>query len=137
MYGMCRVDQAKDIGPHFEDEHGEPDTLPVQFRDPVTGYCQPYPHLGKPLTKQTAWVPTYVLRFRKTIPSDNGDVSKALHAMSDLEIVTLLHDGPFKSAQNEWTRAKRTKDEIKEMQDNARRHSRADRVSVCSSCWAV
>jgi hypothetical protein len=83
---------AKSVRPYFEDEHGEPDTLPAQFVDPDTNYCQPYPHWKASLTKQVAWVPTYILRFRSTVPKDRSELSSVLHGLSDEQIVVLLHD---------------------------------------------
>lgn len=120
---------AKTVRPYFEDEHGEPDTLPAQFVDPVTKYCQPYPHWKAPLTKQVVWIPTYILRFRSMIPKDRGELSAKLHSLSDEQIVTLLHDGPFKSAQNAWRDMKKTNEELEVMRMGARRYQRIDRVS--------
>lgn len=129
---MCRVELVKDIGPHFVDEHGDPDTLPSHLFDPKTDYCQPCPHLTAPLDEQTAWVPTFLLRFRKTIPTGDSELSNALRALSDYDVLVLLHDGPFKSAQSSWKRQQNTDSDIEEMRAKARRYSRADRVSVCS-----
>ncbi|KAF8594940.1 hypothetical protein BDV93DRAFT_564924 [Ceratobasidium sp. AG-I] len=128
-YGMLRIAAAKDVGPYFEDANKQPDTLPAQFRD-KTGYCQPYPHLRAPLTKQMIWVPTFMLRFKKTISVGDSEVSKALRDMSDYQIVVLLHDGPFKTAQNEWRRQKLTVAQLDEMRAEARRKMRADRTAT-------
>lgn len=126
---MLGITASKEIRPYFEDEYGEPDTLPTQFVDPDTRYCRPYPHWKCPLTKQVAWVPTFLLRVRSTIPKDDSDVSNMLRNLSDEQIVTLLNDGPFKSAQTAWRDMKRTDVEIEAMRSSARRYQRVDRVS--------
>lgn len=125
---MLNIQAAKSIRPYFEDEYGEPDTLPEQFIDPETKYCQPYPHWKAPLTKQAAWVPTYILRFRSTISNDQSDLSILLRNLSDEQIIVLLSDGPFKSAQTAWRDLKKTDQELEAMRSNARRYQRAERV---------
>ncbi|KAF8607835.1 hypothetical protein BDV93DRAFT_552656 [Ceratobasidium sp. AG-I] len=125
--GMLRVAHIKDVGPFFLDEHNRFDTLPAQFTDPKTMYCQPFPHPKAPLTQQTEWVPTYVLRFKKTTPADNSEASKALRELSDQQIVTLLYDGPFKTFQNYWGQTERSQEELEEMQAKARRYMRVER----------
>jgi hypothetical protein len=75
---MCQMVVAKSVQPYFEDEHGQPDTLLAQFVDPDTGYCQPSPHWKLTLSKQLAWVPTYLQCFRSMIPNDNSDRSLKL-----------------------------------------------------------
>ncbi|QRV94933.1 hypothetical protein RhiJN_22951 [Ceratobasidium sp. AG-Ba] len=101
-YRMLGITSAKGVRPHFEDDFSEPDTLPAKFLDPETNYCQPFPHWSASLTKQTAWVPTYLLRFRSTIPNNESELSNMLRALSDEQILILLHDGPFKTAQTTW-----------------------------------
>lgn len=128
---MLGISIAKEVGPHFEDENKKPITLPDHARDPKTGYCRPYPHLTQALTKQMEWVPTYINRFQKTIPEGKSELSLALKDLSDFQIVVLLHDGPFKSAQNAWKQKAKTDAQIAEMQEEARRGIRAERVSVC------
>lgn len=132
MCRIVRVDKINNMGPHFVDEHGNPDTLPAHAYDPITDYCQPYPHLTAALTRQTAWIPTYILRFIKTIPNNQSEVSRELLQLSEYDIVVLLYDGPFKSAQSSWIKKQKTDMEVKEMCTNSRRYARADRVSVCS-----
>jgi hypothetical protein len=95
---MLAITAAHEVRPYFEDDYGNPDTLPAQFVDPNTGYCPPFLHWRAALTKQVAWVPTYILRFKSTIPNNQSELSKVLHSLSDKVIVTLLHDGAFKSA---------------------------------------
>ncbi|KAG8727999.1 hypothetical protein FRC10_005421, partial [Ceratobasidium sp. 414] len=134
FYRMLGIAAAREIRPFFEDDYGEPDTLPVQFVDPDTGYCRPYPHWKMPLTKQVVWIPTYVVRFRSTIPHDRSELSNVLRALSDEQIVILLNDGPFKSAQAAWRDFKKTDTEIEAMRSNARRYQRCDRkVAVRTS----
>jgi hypothetical protein len=125
---LCIV-ASRDIRPPFEDEFGEPDTLPAQFVDPDTHYCQPYPHWKWPLTKQVAWIPTYVLRFKTTIPKDQSDLSAVLRNLSDEHIIILLNDGPFKSAQAAWRDLKKSDADIEIMRSSARRYQPVDRVS--------
>jgi hypothetical protein len=112
MLGMVA---AKSVRPYFEDKHGEPDTLPTQFVNPETGYCQPFPHWRVPLTKQVAWIPTYITRFRSTIPYDDSDLSIQLRALTDKQIIVLLHDGPFKSAQTAWRDMNKSDEELEQM----------------------
>jgi hypothetical protein len=130
FYRMLCIAAAREVRPYFEDEYGDPDTLPSQFVNPDTGYCQPYPHWRAPLTKQVAWVPTYILRFKTTIPNDQSELSKVLRSLSDEAIVILLHDGAFKSATTAWRDAKKSDAEIEVMRSNARRYQRCDRVSL-------
>lgn len=125
---MLGISAAKAIQPYFEDEHNEPDTLPTQFIDPETKYCQPYPHWKASLTKQVAWIPTYILRFRSTIPNNRSELSTLLKSLSDEQIVVLLNDGPFKTAQTVWRDMKKTDEELEIMRANARKYQRTDRV---------
>lgn len=125
---MLGIAAAREIRPFFEDDYGEPDTLPTQFIDPDTHYCRPYPHWKSSLTKQVAWVPTFILRFKSTIPKDQTDLSNVLRNLSDEQIVILLNDGPFKSAQAAWRDMKKTDIEIEAMRSSSRRYQRVDRV---------
>lgn len=127
---MLEIAAAREVRPYFEDEYGEPDTLPAQFIDPDTGYCRPYPHWKAALTKQAAWVPTFILRFRSTIPNDRSELSNVLRGLSDEAITILLHDGPFKSATTAWRDAKKSDVEVEAMRSNARRYQRCNRVSL-------
>ncbi|KAF8594224.1 hypothetical protein BDV93DRAFT_515951 [Ceratobasidium sp. AG-I] len=112
FYRMLGITAAREVRPYFEDEYGEPDTLPAQFVDPDSGYCQPYPHWKAPLTKQAAWVPTFILRFKSTIPNGQSELSNVLQGLSDELITTLLHDGPFKLATTAWRDAKKSDAEV-------------------------
>ncbi|KAG9084504.1 hypothetical protein FS749_005189 [Ceratobasidium sp. UAMH 11750] len=127
---MLGITAAKAIQPYFEDELGDPDTLPAQFIDPETNYCQPYPHWKAPLTKQVAWLPTYLLRFRSTIPKDRSDLSAALNNLTDEQIIILLNDGPFKTAQTAWRDMKKTDEEVEVMRANARRYQKTERKAT-------
>jgi hypothetical protein len=126
---MLSIAAAREIRPPFEDEYGEPDTLPAQFVDPDSGYCRPYPHWKSGLTRQVIWVPTFILRFKATIPNDQSELSITLRGLSDEQIVILLNDGPFKSGQAAWRDMKKTDSEIDTMRSNSRRYQRVDRVS--------
>ncbi|KAG9092551.1 hypothetical protein FS749_015622 [Ceratobasidium sp. UAMH 11750] len=130
FYRMLGITAAKAIQPYFEDDFGDPDTLPAQFMDPDTKYCQPYPHWKAPLTKQTAWIPTYILRFRSTIPSDRSELSTLLKSLSEEQIVILLNDGPFKTAQTVWRDMKKSDEELEVMRKNSRRYQRAERKAT-------
>ncbi|QRV96984.1 hypothetical protein RhiJN_25003 [Ceratobasidium sp. AG-Ba] len=129
-YRMLGITSAKGVRPHFEDDFGEPDTLPAKFLDPETNYCQPFPHWSASLTKQTAWVPTYLLWFRSTIPNNESELSNMLRALSDEQILILLHDGPFKTAQTTWRDMRKSKEEIDTMRSNAPRYQRSDRKAA-------
>ncbi|KAB5587918.1 hypothetical protein CTheo_8639 [Ceratobasidium theobromae] len=132
-YRMLGIRAAKEIGPHFEDQYGEPDTLPEQFTDPDTKYCQPRPHWKAPLTKQVAWVPTFLLRFRSTIPNDQSELSNRLRSLSDEQIVILLVDGPFRSARTAWQNMKKSEPEIEAMRSTSRRYQRSERKASIRS----
>ncbi|QRV77038.1 hypothetical protein RhiJN_05053 [Ceratobasidium sp. AG-Ba] len=132
-YQVLGITSSKGIGPHFEDEYGEPDTLPAMFVDPETNYCRPYPHWTQPMDKQTAWLGTYLLRFRSTIPNDQSSLSNSLRNMSDERILTLLHDGPFKTAQTVWYNMNKTEEEIQSMKSNSRRYQRSERKAALRS----
>ncbi|CUA74377.1 hypothetical protein RSOLAG22IIIB_11171 [Rhizoctonia solani] len=126
-YGMLGINAAKDVRPFFVNSNGGLDTLPAFAKDPVTGYCTPYPNWKVSLAKQTAWIPTYLLRFRAIIPNDNNELSRTLRGMTDEQILIVLHDGPWKSARKAWRDLKKSDGEIKVMQSNARRYQRTDR----------
>jgi hypothetical protein len=132
---MLSITAASEIRPYFEDEYGEPDTLPAQFVDPDTKYCRPYPHWKASLVKQAAWIPTYILRFRSTIPSDQSELSIMLRGLTDQQILILLNDGPFKSACASWRNNKKTDLEIEGMRSSARRYQRCERVSTIYLCY--
>lgn len=127
---MLAIAIASEIRPYFEDDYGDPDTLPAQFVDPETNYCRPYPHWKASLVKQVAWIPTYILRFRSTVPTDQSELSTMLRGLTDEQILILLNDGPFKSACAAWRNAKKTDLEIEAMRSNARRYQRCDRVRI-------
>lgn len=132
---MLGITVASEIRPYFEDEYGEPDTLPAQFADPETKYCRPYPHWKSSLAKQIAWVPTYILRFKSTISHDSTELSAMLRNLTDEQILILLNDGPFKSACAAWRNAKKTESEIEAMRSVARRYQRCDKVRTIFSLF--
>ncbi|CCO36530.1 hypothetical protein BN14_10668 [Rhizoctonia solani AG-1 IB] len=103
-YGMLEVECSKDITVYFEHKNGEPDTLPLIFVNPQTGYCRPRPHWKKSLLKQLAWIMTF---------------------LSDEQIIILLCDGPFKTATTVWRDRKYTDAQIQELQSIERRKHRA------------
>ncbi|KAG8684462.1 hypothetical protein FRC11_012067 [Ceratobasidium sp. 423] len=127
---MQKISASRFIHPYFEDEHGEPDTLPVFALDPDTGYCQPYPHWKASLSRQVAWVPTYIKRFRATIPNDNSDVSQILRDFTDEQIVILLHDEPFKTASAKWSEMRKSPEEVEAMRSQARWYKRTERKAA-------
>ncbi|QRV74707.1 hypothetical protein RhiJN_02722 [Ceratobasidium sp. AG-Ba] len=127
FYRMIGITAAKFIPPHFEDEFGEPDTLPTAFIDPQTGYCIPRPHWKASLLKQIAWVPTYILWFKSPIPNDGSELSAVLRNLSDEQIVTLLHDGPLKTCQTTFRDMRKSDEEIQEMRGQALKYRRTER----------
>ncbi|KAF8603014.1 hypothetical protein BDV93DRAFT_508771 [Ceratobasidium sp. AG-I] len=135
FYRMLAITTASEIRPFFEDEYGDPDTLPTQFVDPDTKYCRPYPHWKAPLVKQAAWVPTYILRFRSTVPNDQSELSNMLRNLTDEQVLILLNDGPFKSACAAWRNAKKTDAEIEAMRSSARRYQRSDKKAAVRSMY--
>ncbi|QRV94938.1 hypothetical protein RhiJN_22956 [Ceratobasidium sp. AG-Ba] len=133
FYRMLRIPAAGSVRGYFLDAHGQPDTLPAQFVDPDTQYCQPYPHWGEKLTKQMAWVPTYVSQFKGTIPKDQSELSKTLTNLSDEQIIILLNDGPFKTSSATFKANQKTPAELKQLQSRARKYQRGERkVTICS-----
>lgn len=126
---MLGIASAKSMCPYSEDKHSEPNTLPSQFVGPDTHYCQPYPHWKTPPTKQVTWIPTYIPRFRATIPNDCGELSTLLCNLSDEQIVTLLHDGPFQLAQTAWRDMKKMDEKVEAMRAEARCYRQVDKVS--------
>ncbi|KAG8709885.1 hypothetical protein FRC11_005135 [Ceratobasidium sp. 423] len=137
FYHMQKITAARLIRPYFEDEHGEPDTLPAFALDPTTGYCQPYPHWKAPFTKQVPWIPTYIKRFRATIPKDNSDLSQILRDLTDEQIVILLHDGPWRTAVLKWSEMRKTPEEIEGMRSQARRYKRIERKTAVRKSYIV
>ncbi|KAG8707040.1 hypothetical protein FRC09_002066 [Ceratobasidium sp. 395] len=135
FYKMLGISAAREIRPFFEDDYGEPDTLPADFVDPDTLYCRPYPHWKLPLTKQVRWIPTFIVRFQTTIPKDDSDTSKLLQSLTVKQIVTLLNDGPFKSAQAAWRSLEKTDLEVSAMQSDARRYQRTEKKSVTRALY--
>ncbi|KAG9120485.1 hypothetical protein FRC07_004010 [Ceratobasidium sp. 392] len=127
FYCMLGIQAAQHVWAFFEDAYSQPDTLPVQFRDPNTGFIQPYPHWLAPLTRQVAWIPTYISRFKAMIPNDQTALSKTLRDLSDKQIIILLYDGPFKTACAAWRLSKKTEEEMRQMQSETRRYQRGKR----------
>ncbi|QRW01120.1 hypothetical protein RhiLY_00117 [Ceratobasidium sp. AG-Ba] len=129
FYRMIGINAAKSIPPHYEDEYGEPDTLPLLFTDPETGYCTPKVHWKAVLTKQLAWVPTYLLWFRSTIPNDKSEVSTVLRSLTDEQIIILLHDGPLRTCQTMFRDKKKSEEELVEMRVQSLEYHRRDKAS--------
>ncbi|KAG9084884.1 hypothetical protein FRC06_003848, partial [Ceratobasidium sp. 370] len=111
-YHMLEISAAKEIRPFYEDEHGNPDVFPEQFIDPVTKYCKPFPHWTKVFQRQGLWVPTYIDHFVSLIPKDGGELAVCLKSFSEEDIVALLFNGPWKTAQSVWCAANKTEVEI-------------------------
>ncbi|KAF8672228.1 hypothetical protein RHS04_07833 [Rhizoctonia solani] len=133
FYYMCAINAAKNAWPYFEDKHVKPNTLPVEFRDPVTGYCQPFPHWKALLIKQIIWVPTYIQRFKATIPNNGSKLSKKSQALTNEQIVALLVDGPFKTVQALWCSSDKTGEELKQMRATARHYQQSkQKANICS-----
>ncbi|KAF8670827.1 hypothetical protein RHS04_08537, partial [Rhizoctonia solani] len=133
FYCMCAINAAKNAWPYFEDKHGKPNTLPVEFRDPVTGYCQPFPHWKALLIKQIIWVPMYIQRFKATIPNNSSELSKKLQALTNEQIVALLVDCPFKTVQALWHSSDKTGEELKQMCATARHYQWSkQKANICS-----
>ncbi|QRV84784.1 hypothetical protein RhiJN_12800 [Ceratobasidium sp. AG-Ba] len=127
FYRMIGITAARFIPPHFENEYGEPDTLPAAFRDHRTGYCTPKIHWKAILPKQIAWVPTFLLWFKCTIPNDGSKLSEVLRSLSDEQIIILLYDGPLKTCQTTFRDMKKTDEEIKAMQVQALKYRHRER----------
>lgn len=126
---MGGIKQAKDISPPFYDKTGAPDVFPYFAVDPETGYCQPYPDWTSPLTSQPEWVPTYLERFRKTIPNNASTLSKVLRGLSDEEVIASMHDAPFSTARNSRRQTAKSGEALLQMQSEVRQRWRLDRVS--------
>ncbi|QRV79854.1 hypothetical protein RhiJN_07869 [Ceratobasidium sp. AG-Ba] len=127
MYQMLKIKAIKDIRAPFDNKHRRPDMLPAEFIDPATGSGTPYPDWRAALTSNMAWIPTYILLFRTTVPNDGSEVLTELQSLSDEHIVTYLHNGPYKTAQAHWRNLKKSKDEIDEMRQAAWRYQRTDK----------
>ncbi|QRV91933.1 hypothetical protein RhiJN_19951 [Ceratobasidium sp. AG-Ba] len=135
LYRLINISAARDIKPYFEDAYGNPDTLPAQFIDPNTGYCQPFPYWKGSLIKQVAWIPTFIQCFRTILPLEQPELAKQLSSLSDEAIVILLHKGPFKTCATAWRDAKRSDAEIKQMRLAARRYQRSDRKASARAVY--
>ncbi|QRW11229.1 hypothetical protein RhiLY_10228 [Ceratobasidium sp. AG-Ba] len=127
FYRLINIRASREVKPYFEDEFGEPDTLPAQFIDPVTGECPVFPHWKAPLTKQTEWIPAFLRRYRLSIPNNGSPSSEMLRNKTDKEIITLLMDGTFKTCATTWGNFEKTEEEIAQMQAQARAYQRAER----------
>ncbi|KAG8692777.1 hypothetical protein FRC09_010964 [Ceratobasidium sp. 395] len=104
------------LAPHFEDEYGNADVFPSQFIDPVTKYCQPYPHWTIPFQKQALWVPTYVQIYYATIPQvKDPDLVAVLKSLSTEDVVALMYHGPWRTARATWARDHKDKSDIQAM----------------------
>ncbi|KAG8766625.1 hypothetical protein FRC12_006749 [Ceratobasidium sp. 428] len=130
FYRMLGITAAKEIPPHYEDEYGEPDTLPKQFIDPDTGYCRPCPHWEAAPVKQIAWIPTYLERFFATIPNDGSELATTLRSLTVEQVVILLIDGPFKTARASWRDMKKSDEEVKAMRKYHRGYQRTERKAI-------
>ncbi|QRW10141.1 hypothetical protein RhiLY_09140 [Ceratobasidium sp. AG-Ba] len=132
LYGLAKIRSANDVQPYYEDEYGQPNTLPEAYFDRATGQGRVFPHWKAPLNKQLAWLPYYLRRFKATIPHDNSELSEALRALRDEEILILLNDGAFKTCCAAWhtITLNKTKDKIEAMKSNARRYQRTERKAI-------
>ncbi|QRV96269.1 hypothetical protein RhiJN_24287 [Ceratobasidium sp. AG-Ba] len=130
FYRMLGISCAREVKPYFLDKYGEPDTLPDQFKNPINGYIQPCPNWELSLAKQVIWVPTYVRQFRMSIPKNQTPQAEMLRNLSDEQIIVLLHDGPFRSASTAWRNMKKSDQEVKDMQSNARQYQRCERKAI-------
>ncbi|EUC60581.1 hypothetical protein RSOL_352520, partial [Rhizoctonia solani AG-3 Rhs1AP] len=110
-----RIKWVKDVGPYFEDENGEPDTLPEYFVDPETKRALPCPYWPKALNKQIDWIPTWLEWCKGTISNDSSEISLALRSLTDEEWVCYLHFGPFRTGQQTWRNSKKTEEELQAM----------------------
>ncbi|QRV79048.1 hypothetical protein RhiJN_07063 [Ceratobasidium sp. AG-Ba] len=110
FYQMINVSSSKQIRAFFVDEFGQPDTLPAQFADPETGYINPCPYWPGPLSAQTDWIPTYLLRFRSTISNDQSDVSK--------------------TCQTVWRNMRKSPEQLKLDMSSARQYQRRERKAA-------
>ncbi|KAF8735650.1 hypothetical protein RHS02_06437, partial [Rhizoctonia solani] len=99
---MLRCNNAGDISPPFEDQFGQPDTLPLIAIDPVTKYCHPFPHWNFLLASQIIWIPMFLSWFWAMIPNNNSKLSLALSSLSDKDICILMERGPWKTARGAW-----------------------------------
>ncbi|KAG9093099.1 hypothetical protein FRC06_011673 [Ceratobasidium sp. 370] len=70
------------------------------------------------------------LPAQSTITNDRSELSNVLRNLSDEQIIVLLNDGPFKSAQAAWRDLRKTDVEIEVMRSNARRYQRCDRKAA-------
>ncbi|KDN34884.1 hypothetical protein RSAG8_12071, partial [Rhizoctonia solani AG-8 WAC10335] len=113
LVGTKRI---KDVRVHFEDQYGEPDTLPEHFVNPETKYCQPCPHNIAGLARQIDWIPSWLQRCKGTIPNDQSELSLVLRSLTDEEWVCFLHFGPFKTVQQAWRNLGKTVEELQAMQ---------------------
>ncbi|QRV78266.1 hypothetical protein RhiJN_06281 [Ceratobasidium sp. AG-Ba] len=130
FYRFANITSSRAIKPYFENEFGEPDTLPAQFTDPVTGECPVFPHWKVSLSKQVAWIPAFICRFRLSIPNNGSPSSKMLQAITDKGIVTLLNDGVFKTCVAAWRDMAKSEEEIAQMRAGARVYQRAEKKAA-------
>ncbi|QRW12665.1 hypothetical protein RhiLY_11664 [Ceratobasidium sp. AG-Ba] len=130
FYRFVNITSSRAIKPYFKNKFGEPDTLPVQFNDPTTGEYAVFPHWKVPLSKQVAWIPAFIRRFRLSIPNNGSPSSKMLHAITDEGIVTLLNDGVFKTCTAVWRDMAKSDEEIAQMRAEARVYQRAERKAA-------
>ncbi|QRV88193.1 hypothetical protein RhiJN_16211 [Ceratobasidium sp. AG-Ba] len=126
FYLMIHISSSKQIRAYFVDKFGNPETLPPQFAHPETGYIDPCPYWPGPLSAQIAWIPTYLLRFRLTIPNDQSDISKTLRNLSDEQIITYLNDGVYRTCQTVWRNMRKTPEELELARSSARRYQRRE-----------
>ncbi|KEP47372.1 hypothetical protein V565_157890 [Rhizoctonia solani 123E] len=135
FWATFSINGLNELRPPFLDANGRVDYFPEEFVDLKTGYKQPFPDWGEPMTQQMVWVPTLLWRWKAMIPHDTGPTSTMLRNMSDEEALIFLHDGPFKSARNEWGKKKYTKDQLDDMRSNARQDRRAESKSLIRSLF--
>ncbi|KAB5589018.1 hypothetical protein CTheo_7543 [Ceratobasidium theobromae] len=108
FYRVLKIKSAKDIGPPYEDEYGNPDTLPARFTDPVTKYCQPCPH----------WT---------TIPNGDSEISTILRGLTDENLASLLYHGPWKSARQAWVNMNKSPEILSAMRARKLEYHKAER----------
>ncbi|KAG8744558.1 hypothetical protein FRC10_009894 [Ceratobasidium sp. 414] len=132
-YHMLEISAAKEIGPYYEDDLGNPDVFPEPFIDPSTKYCKPFPHWGKSLRDQAIWIPTFVDHFIALISKDGGELSALLRSLSEEDVIALMFHGPWKTAQTAWRTANKTAADIQVMRARQAAYHRAERKALARS----
>ncbi|KAG8685513.1 hypothetical protein FRC11_010467, partial [Ceratobasidium sp. 423] len=100
---MLDIEKVTSGAPAFYYKGSQPDYFLAHLKD-ATGYTKPAPNWTWSFTNNYPWFTTYTDHFKKSVIDDQSAFSAAASEYNDLQMLMLLHDGPFRSLVSAWKR---------------------------------